>query len=348
MSFIYYAAGIPGTQDIAGEITGKRLPDLVIHKVLDGALLFETRCPYDQLNLFCFNNIFSVLDIFENPPGAGALTEHVKKILGQKNFALDRSGNRKQRTTFRVIFSQANRLVPVDEKLRRGIERLVAGKTGLVPCPGGADTEYWFLSRSEGFSVFMERRSKHRPFDKTLHRGELSPPLAYLLCWLSRPSGTDVVLDPFCGYGSIPEQRLKRFPLSKCWALDRRDEALDTARKKIPPGRRSLCEIKAVEFGQIFSVIPPGSVDKIITDPPWGLYEKTALPLEDFYAGMLETFRRLLRAGGRAVILTAGKEELKGAAARTGGLILSAEADILVSGRKAGIFTLEAPVDRFG
>jgi 23S rRNA G2445 N2-methylase RlmL len=47
-----------------------------------------------------------------------------------------------------------------------------------------------------------------------------------MLCWLSNPKNTDTAIDPFCGYGSIPAERIKRFPINKFYALDRDGAAL--------------------------------------------------------------------------------------------------------------------------
>jgi tRNA G10 N-methylase Trm11 len=187
----------------------------------------------------------------------------------------------------------------------------------------------------------MERLTKHRSFDKTLHRGELSPQLAWMMCWLSKPRKEDVVLDPFCGYGAIPGQRINRFPLKKMYAFDRDEGALKCTRSKLKGEER--CDIRKLDFRDIPSALPEKSVDTIITDPPWGMFEETDIPLEKFYAAMIRGFRRVLKDQGRVVILTAAKEEFLAALKASGGpgeLELRESLQVLVSGKKAGLFSL--------
>jgi hypothetical protein len=207
----YYAAFVPGLQQVAADIVRARLPDVRIDRLLDGAIVFETQCTYDRLNFFCFNNIFAVISIVENPVREGALEAHIEAARRQGRQRVIAENNRKIRS-FRVVCSDENRLTPVREGSRGELERYIAGQSGLFVDRGRPDTEFWLLYRREGFSVFMKRLTKHPSLEKTRHPGELSSPLAYMLCRISEPKPGEVVVDPFCGYGSILEERQKRFP----------------------------------------------------------------------------------------------------------------------------------------
>ncbi|MDR1655566.1 MAG: hypothetical protein LBR96_06155, partial [Treponema sp.] len=80
-------------------------------------------------------------------------------------------------------------------------------------------------------------------------------------------------------------------------------------------------------------------IDRIITDPPWGLYRETDRNTAQFYREMLDCFKSLLAATGRAVILSAAGEELENAAAESG-LSITNKIPVLLSGKKAAIFLL--------
>jgi len=69
--------------ELIAELVRERIPGTVIHRLLDGAILFETSLGYDKLNFFCFNNIFAVIDLMEHDDPAGALEAHIQ------NAALD-------------------------------------------------------------------------------------------------------------------------------------------------------------------------------------------------------------------------------------------------------------------
>jgi tRNA G10 N-methylase Trm11 len=228
----------------------------------------------------------------------------------------------------------------VDEKLRRKAEAFIAARSGLRVNRTGPDTEFWFLYRREGCSLFMRRLSKHPTAEKTRRRGELAPQLAYMMCWLSSPKKTDIVADPFCGYGSIPQQRLRHFPLERFYAFDLDEKALDITRGNLGSAALRSCVVRKAEVRSILPLLPEAGVDAIITDPPWGLYAKTAQAPDVFYRGMIDIFGRALKNGGICVILTARKDEMLLAAAASEWLTITSTIPVLVSGKKAGIFIL--------
>jgi tRNA1(Val) A37 N6-methylase TrmN6 len=337
-------------QKIVEAIVRERLPDVKIEKLLDGAVLFETRCTYDKLNFFCFNNIFAVISIVENSAIENALEAHI--------YVACRSGpspviaeNTKKIRSFRIVCSRENTPAAVDERLRRDVERYIAVQSGLVPDRSRPDTEFWFLRRREGFSVFMKRLTRHGSFEKTLHAGELPPPLAYLLCRLSGPKPGDAAADPFCGYGAIPAEGLKRFPMSRFYASDRDGKALGYARKKLTGNLGGRCVLRQADVYELSALLPPESLDAIITDPPWGFYAgvqspdadggRPGVPIGRFYADILEIFTGLLKPGGVSVVLTACQRELTDGAARTGKLEILDAIPILLSGKKAAVFVLK-------
>jgi predicted RNA methylase len=337
--FVYYASFIPGLQELVADIIKQRLEDAVIKKLLDGAVVFETRCPYDGLNFFCFTNIFLVISILENPGSGRPLEFHMKQVAKTRGIQPLISGNNQKIRSFRIIGSYENKLVPLNERIRGETEGFIARQARLSVNRTRPDTEFWFLYRREGFSVFMKRLTKHPSAEKTRHPGELPSQLAYVMCRLADPKKNDILLDPFCGYGSIPQAGLKHFPCKQFWAFDRDPRAVRISRNKIP--RRDNCRILTAGIGDIFSRLSGEGVDKIITDPPWGLYQDTPSPLDQFYEKILGIFERLLKPGGVLVLLTAQKEVLAAALEKTGKLEQTRAIPLLLSGKKAGIFVIK-------
>ncbi|GHT73304.1 hypothetical protein FACS1894124_1470 [Spirochaetia bacterium] len=368
---IYYASFTPGMQSVVEHIVRERLADVVIQKLLDGAIIFETECSYDKLNFFCFNNIFAVISIVEKANPDTAIETHMN-IACRAGTAPVIAENNKKIRTFRIITSQENKLVAVDEGVKKNTERYIAKQAGFTVDRSRPDTEFWFLYRNEGFSVFMKRLTKHGSFEKTLHPGELPPPLAYMMCYLSDPKPGDTVADPFCGYGSIPEQRLKRFPPAHFYASDIDEKALAYSRNKITGTLLERCHFKKADLYGVPALLPPGGIDAIITDPPWGMYDKQAFELGTssvrtssvppnlttdhtdhtdkeknngdaigrFYADMVGIFAKVLKPGGRAVILTAKKDELTAGVEQSAAFDITETLPILVSGKKASVFVL--------
>jgi len=78
-----------------------------------------------------------------------------------------------------------------------------------------------------------------------------------------------------------------------------------------------------------------GAIHKIVTDPPWGHFAHAEMPIAELYRAMLAEFARILRPGGKLVILTA--EPLPGEER----LALVQKFNILVSGKKASVYVME-------
>ena len=274
-----------------------------VRKVMDGAILYDAK---KHKPLPCFFNTFDVL--YQEK---GTVEQLMRTVL-KKPVKFPRG-----RGSFRIVTSKENQLISVSSKLRNDVEKLISARTGLTPERRGGGREFWFLSRSEGITLFMERHPS--PKEPQLKKGELRPQLAYCLNRLSNPKADDVMLDPFSGHGSIPKSRAEYFPCKEIHSMDR-----EPGIEKLP------------------SLFPPQSVDVIVTDPPWGAYNK-----EDDIPALYETFakvsRQIIKPGGRVVVLSAQKELMRSHLEKGlwGSAKLIASYDILVSGQKAGVFLIQ-------
>lgn len=335
----FFGTFISGTGEIVEAMLEQRLQDCRILSLLDGAVEFETATPYSDLNLFCCNNLFQVVHR-GSLPGAGSLNAYLKTLLAEEAAWADIKNSSSKIRTFRLVTSRQNQLVSVDASLRGRLEQRLSKRTGLRLDRSRPDTEFWVLSRSEGTAYFLKRLSRHTAYDKLLDPGELHPELAYMMCWLTAPKYTDVVVDPFCGYGAIPVQRGKRFPFARLYAFDNDPKPLARAREKLPRKNPNIVVERrdALELGKL---LPPESVDAVITDPPWGLFQDVGMALDEFYRRALGQIFTVLKPGGRLVLLTARGEELSAALQGLPGLSLQKEYHILVSGKKTGLYVFE-------
>jgi predicted RNA methylase len=107
--------------------------------------------------------------------------------------------------------------------------------------------------------------------------------------------------------------------------------------------RKTLSVVyREADIGALDEWLPPASIDKIVTDPPWGIYD-AGLDIAELYAVMFGQFERVLTDDGVIVLLTAQKELVHKLLRGGGDFCLSvAQAyDILVSGKKAGVFVIK-------
>jgi tRNA (guanine6-N2)-methyltransferase len=87
-------------------------------------------------------------------------------------------------------------------------------------------------------------------------------------------------------------------------------------------------------------LIADGSINKVITDPPWGMYGDLKEPdLRYLYKQSLNEMARVLKPGGIAVILS-GNSELNEIANEARSLEIVKTYSILVSGKKATILKM--------
>lgn len=86
--------------------------------------------------------------------------------------------------------------------------------------------------------------------------------------------------------------------------------------------------------------IADGSIDKIITDPPWGIYSAIDV-IDNFYTKALKEMIRVLKPGGLIVMLVGRNVDMEKILEQfTERLKIIESYNILISGKKATIFVL--------
>lgn len=300
----------------------------------------------DVANLAFFNNAFLVLREWNT--SASPFHDLVKASAGKSDlpaFAAEiatYAGG-----PFRVRFSKENQFASVDKSLMDYAEKFISRATGLKPDRFDPSIEFWFIIRREGKSLFAVRLSKKQSTEKYLEKGELRPEIVQLVTALARVCPEDrVLLDPFAGHGSIPEQLSLLQKGCVVYASDiDPDLAAPLARRFAGNRRVRVRSGDALDLSWIASA----SVDVIVTDPPWGFFDsdsyKGERSIEKLYEGMLAAFDRVLSPRGRALVITGAKNEFTGAVLASPAFSHCAEekdfrTDILVNGKKSAVFAL--------
>jgi tRNA (guanine10-N2)-dimethyltransferase len=144
--------------------------------------------------------------------------------------------------------------------------------------------------------------------------GMLPPKLAQIMINLSRTKKNDVLLDPFCGSGTI---------LSEAALMDYRNLiGSDNSEKAVKDSKKNMewlstsfrlqvsgLRLLIADARQLSKQLEPNSVDAIVTEPYLGpqrgrLDTRTVVrDLEDLYTISLAEFYKLLKPGGRIVMI---------------------------------------------
>lgn len=168
------------------------------------------------------------------------------------------------------------------------------------------------ITASRAFCGYQLTRRKglDRRYDWVYHpRVTLRTPIAYGMLVLSgytdRPG---VIHDPFCGSGTIlmeaagvsRDRDEEPPPIS---GSDRDPEAVEGARSNLDRQGLSFISISACDARQLESIVPPGSLDYIVTNPPFGIRLARGTNFRTLYAGFLAAAVRTLRVGGTLALL---------------------------------------------
>lgn len=336
----YFSTFITGAQEIVKEFLTKR--GIKIKILLDGLVVYESNYPEREIrNFHIFNNTYLLLYSFNNLDSSVKSLEKILSVVShEKNLLRKIAVNLpSRRRNFKIVSSLENQMAPVNCILLKMLESVILQIRGMRLNIKKPDLEFWTLLRREGYGFFGIRITY--PFrDESYHeKGELRKEIAYIMSLISKPSPQDIVLDPFAGYGTIPLERAKSFPYKETIAVDKDSHLISRLKQKIKTFGKKVDVIHGDALD--LNMIQVNSIDRIISDPPWGEYQE--MPnLEKFYEDMLKEFNRILKPDGVIILLIGAKEifenVLQNKFADT--FWLKRKYDILVSGKKAAIYQL--------
>ena len=326
----FISSFITGFQHVVEKNLPQILAGVKILHVFDGLVHYQYAGDSHNLDkIIYFNNTFFVLKTMK---GKGLnFPSLVGAVSSEKKYYLINKG------TFRVRFQNENQFVKVDKNISKKAEETVLHNSKLHLDRLSPTTELWYSIRREGFAFCGQLISKREFTEKNLNKGELRPEIAYLICCYADLNQDDVVAEPFCGYGSIPVQLIKKFRFQKLFASD-----IDKDKISINMQKKQLKDNPQIELSVNDAFVLPQiidrSVDVVITDPPWGYFEQID-DIGEFYKKMFTSFKRILKENGRMIILSARKDEIEKAALEMNVQILSS-LHTLVNGKKASLYKM--------
>ena len=331
---------LTGFQDVVAQDLGRRLEKFKILNLFDGLIHYQYDNSRDLEKINYFNNTFFVLKTMK---GKGLnFNSLVGAVASENKYYLINKG------TFRVRFVNENQFAKVEPNVARKAEDTVLRNSKLKIDRVSPSTEIWYSLRREGFAFCGQLISKREFTEKNLHKGELRPELAYLLCSFAGCTKGDIVCDPFCGYGSIHIQLAKNFPYKKLFAFDIDDEKITMLKENrhlkkenVVIARKDSLKLTVEDFTCADGdEINTGDqrLSLVITDPPWGYFEDIG-DIADFYRKFFDSVKNIICSGGRMVILTARVEELKRITAEKSLKLLEGP-HTLVNGKKASVFLI--------
>ncbi len=337
----YLVICVAGMQDIVAEQLLKEkcgIEKIVIKE--EGLVVYESSSNPDHiLNLKYINNAFMVLDEVR-----GKSNDAIEVSLN--NFAKKKSwhhlaykGITRTEKTFRIVISSNNQLVSANKGSINKLGDVIKYVTRLRWESRGIGAEFWVLKRASGIVFFAKRITRRAKTERNLQKGELRPELAHLLCLLSEPKATDVFMDPFAGSGAIPLSRTY-YPYNMIFCSDIEGDKVRSIKDKIKEKkqiqhRKKSPIITRMADAKNLEKINDGFIDKVVCDPPWGIYDKN-IDISTFYLQILNEIYRITKPSGIIVVLLGSKSTAIELINQFNTKLFPEKfIDILVSGKKA-------------
>ncbi len=160
---------------------------------------------------------------------------------------------------------------------------------------------------------------RHRTYKLEHRPASLRPTVAAALVRLAGIKPGHLVLDPMCGVGTILAEYLE--VRVRC-----RDGSpapwVGTANGRPCARRGSTCAASGSAALAVWEAtrlpLASASVDRVLSNPPFGKQLSDPEAIGPLYQGMVREYDRVMRPGGRAVLLTSAAALLRGSARQAG------------------------------
>ncbi|MBV8774373.1 MAG: RNA methyltransferase [Deltaproteobacteria bacterium] len=318
-----------------------------------GITIFTAPRPERLRLLRASDDIFALVGYVHRLPADSGALERVSNIARQTPYIDHALATRTRlmpgtRSGHRLRYRVIARMAGENEFRRADIARAVS--RGLAerrdhswrPSPEEADVEFWATLLAHEFILAIrlsDQRMRHREYKLAHLPGSLRPSVAAALALLSDPAREDIVLDPFCGTGTVLVERAHVGRYAMLIGCDRDPDALSAAQKNVGPRYKPL-ELR--QWDALALPLPDHSVSKIVTNLPWGLRYGSHEENRRVYPQVLQEFHRLVSPGGKIVILT-GEVRLMSDLAKRGALRPDKVLQVSILGTRAAVYISSVP-----
>ena len=321
---LFYSTCPAGLEEACKRLAAAKVPGFSAKAVYSGAIIYSART--DRPECAGFTNTYIQIARLDK---CSSVTHAARLFLVERRALADAERTMREYgfESFRVMFSEQNKLASVEKEYREAYERSIRVRSNRET----PDTELTILRRSNGCALMLLRLTRPAHVKK----GELSPSVAACMAYLARPEDGGRFMDPFAGSGAIGVARMALGKSKRIFLSDVDSATVQKLRKRIP-GRAEIEQLDALRMTERFD---GGEFTEIACDPPWGLYRPLDTDPADFNRRLVENLQHVLAPYGTCVVLTAMKTEFA-AAVKKSDLDVTERFDILVNGKKAAIFVL--------
>ena len=225
----------------------------------------------------------------------------------------------KGKPTYRLVTQMSGthgyRRVDAGKALAQGLSGIFPAS--WKPAEENAAVEVWLTIRGATAVCGLrlsDRTMRHRTYKVEHQPASLRPTIAAAMVRLAGASPGDVVLDPMCGAGTILAEQIELSKMRKAgrvevWGGDREMSMLRAAASNLHRVGPALL----ANWDTARLPLPSESVDRIVCNPPFGKQLSSIDEIGPLYRAAVREFNRVLRPGGRAVLLVSESDALRDA-----------------------------------
>lgn len=368
--------------EIKTRLPGVRFGEYLFAEEQNGVVTFDyDGPPADLLQLRTAEDVFllalSIPKVTRTRADLRLITEEVERSdsFGRAAHTLLRQRHLSGPPTYRVISRLYGRHLYLRKELEQAVLKGLAARYGrrwrLVD--DDANVEVWANLFGSHFVVGLrlsDRAMRHR-FAKVVETpAALRPSVAAALVWLTDPQPGDVFLDPLCGSGTILMERAMAGNGTRMTQTDADSRGLaggllggDIEPRQVHAAYRNLATLtqpthpisndpryprhpRPTLFRWDTCRLPlaAGSVDKVATNLPFGKQIGSPADVLRLYPGFFAELERVLKPGGRAVVLSSEYELVKDVVRGRPGLAIQTGYSIAILGQWARIYVVKRQV----
>jgi tRNA (guanine6-N2)-methyltransferase len=344
----FYVMTMPGLETLAFSEVREKLTDAQLVKFVRGIALFQSEARVEELLALrtiedAFVTLAHIRGLRRGPDALKVL--HSAIVNADMASALHLwslvHGGKGPRT-WRVVsqmsgsydFRRIDAAQAVESALRKSLPRV------MRQVEDEADVEIWCWLG--GGDVLLGLRlsdasMRHRRYKREHLPASLRPTVAASMAWLARPTPQDIVLDPFCGAGTILIERALLAPFEREFGGDIRVEAVNMAERNAQAAHVNL-SLQQWDAHQL--PLEHASVNRIITNLPFGKQIGSREQNEELYRATMQQCAYVLAPGGLFVALTS-EDRLLDRIVRDEGWNVTKKVVCVILGQPASIFVCE-------
>lgn len=343
---VYFASLIAGLEPIVADELAERLPTATLLALLRGRIVFASpEPPASALSLLTIEHLFAWVGQLEGLSGERSGLEEIERGLRDADLGPALAlwaalhGPLPSAPSFRITAQRAGK------HEYNSLEIAAAAGAGVVQRYGWRvdltgydyDVRVYVTDDSALIGLRLTRDPLHRRARVAHAAASLNATVAAAMCRLSAPAGGQTFLDPMCGAGTVLVERA-RLGEGLLIGGDRSAAPLAAARQNLAAAAvtGSLVQADARQLP-----VRTGGVDALVCNLPWGRRIGSHRSNMHLYPGFVRETARVLRPGGRAVLLTQEKRLLTGLLERHRLLRPLAQYDLSLSGLSPAIYVLE-------